>query len=537
MSTSTLSSYSNRTKPMSGWALAFLAIVAVGLACLYRLPDLGLKPMHTDEAILGMKFIDMCKQGRFDYDPHDFHGPVLHYVTWIYGTVMGWKDSMAITEADLRQVVAMVGILLVLSTLLATDALGRLATGLAMLMMAVSPMMVFFSRYYIMEVPYVLWLALFIFGCWRFSVYESWLWLALAAGSVGLMHATKETFIINMGAMLCGWVAAKMLTDGFEHRNRGMHLSIGRSRHFIEWPWLWGALVALVVSVLLFSGGFRFWDDVKESFTTYASYAHRSTGVGHEKPWYYYLTVLLYTQEFFVWTEAMIVVLAGFGMLHAFTGRFQREEPRKAFLVFLSVYALVALAFYSVIPYKTPWTILSVQHVLTLLAGVGAQFLFGLSSSRIWKSICTIAMVAGLYHLCAQSMFTIRDRGRANLRGPYVYSHTTPSAMQLVEKLRDLAKFEGDKFAAQVITVDSGWPLPWYLRKQSHVGYQTTVPEKLDADVIVVDQAFAADVRARLKDKQFVSDVFGMRGPGTNVVLLVEKKLWDAWSASKARTP
>lgn len=534
---STLSSYSSvKTKPMSGVALAFLAILALGLAAWYRLPDLGLRPMHTDEAILGMKFIDMCKQGRFDYDPHDFHGPVLHYATWIYGTIAGWKDSMSVTEAQLRQVVAVFGLVLVLSTLLVTDALGRLATGLAMLMMAVSPMMVFFSRYYIMEVPFVLWLALFIFGCWRYSFYESWLWLALAGASVGLMHGTKETFIINMMAMLCGWVAAKLLTDGFEHRNRGMHLSIGRNRNFIDWPWAWGAGIALLVSVAVFSGGFRFWDDVKESFTTYGSYAHRSTGVGHEKPWYYYLTVLFYTQDFFVWTEAMIGVLAGLGMLHAFTGRFQREEPRKAFLVFLSVYALVSLAIYSVIPYKTPWTILSVQHVLTLLAGVGAQFLYSWSSGRLWKSFCTILIIGGLYHLCAQSMMTIRDRNRANLRGPYVYSHTTPSAMQLVDKLRDLARFQGDKFAAQVITQDSGWPLPWYLRKESKVGYQTSVPAKIDADIIVVDQGYAADVRAMLQGKEFVSDVFGMRGPGTNVVLMVEKKLWDAWSAAKARS-
>ena len=101
MSSSTLSSYSNRSKPMSGLALAFLAALAVGLALFYRLPDLGLRPMHTDEANLGVKFIDMCKQGRFDYDPHDFHGPVLHYATWVYGTLAGWGDSMAITEADL----------------------------------------------------------------------------------------------------------------------------------------------------------------------------------------------------------------------------------------------------------------------------------------------------------------------------------------------------------------------------------------------------------------------------------------------------
>ncbi|MEI6534892.1 MAG: hypothetical protein WCN98_06090, partial [Verrucomicrobiaceae bacterium] len=32
-----------------------------------------------------------------------------------------------------------------------------------------------------------------------------------------------------------------------------------------------------------------------------------------------------------------------------------------------------------------------------------------------------------------------------------------------------------------------GWPLGWYLRDMPHVGYQTTVPEKIDAAVIITD--------------------------------------------------
>lgn len=527
----TLSSYS-KIKPMSGLMLGVLAVLAIGLACFYRLPDLGLRPMHTDEAIHGVKFEELCKTGRFDYDPTDYHGPVLHYLTWCYGTIAGWKDVALVTEADLRQVVAVLGILLVLSTLLATDALGRLATGMAMLFMAASPMEVFFSRYYIMEVPYVLWLALFMFGCWRFSVRERWIWLIIAGAAVGLMHATKETFVINLLAMLCGWVAARLLTEGFEHKGRGMLLSIGRNRRFIDLPWVWGGLIAMIVSITLFSGFFRFWDDVLESVTTYISYAHRSGGAGHEKPWHYYISLLFWRKDTFVWTEAGIGVLAIVGMLNAFFGRFQREEARRAFLIFLSVYALVALAIYSVIPYKTPWTFLSVQHALILLAGVGAQTLLGVSRSLLWRFVWAVLMFGGVYHLCAQSMYTIRDRGQANLRGPYVYSHTTTSAIKLVQKLRDLAAFKKDGFSAQVINIDSGWPLPWYLRNLSSIGYQTQVPETLDAPVIVVDADLAASVQAKLKGKNYEPDFFGLR-PGVNVVLLVEKGLADAFRESK----
>lgn len=521
---------------MSGVALAVMAVLAIGLACFYRMPDLGLRPMHTDEAIHGVKFIELCETGRFNYDPSDFHGPVLHYLTWCYGSLAGWENVSWVTEADLRRVVAVLGILLVLSTLLATDALGRLATGMAMLFMAVSPMEVFYSRYYIMEVPFVLWLALFMFGCWRFSVRQRWSWLVLAGASVGLMHATKETFVLNLAAMLCGWVAARLMTEGFEQRGRGMLLSIGRNRKFIQWPWLWGALIAATVSVMLFSGFFRFWDDVTQSVTTYGSYAHRSGGAGHEKPWHYYLTLLFWRKDTFLWTEAGIGVLAIIGMLNAFFGRFQREEARRAFLIFLSTYSLVALAIYSVIPYKTPWTFLSVQHALILLAGVGAQVLLGFSRRATWRFVWAVLMIGGVYHLCAQSMFTIRDRGQANLRGPYIYSHTTTNAMKLVQKLRALYEFKKEGFALQVINIDSGWPLPWYLRNIPAIGYQTQVPEVVDAPIIVVDADLATTVQTRLKGKTYESDIFGLR-PGVNVVLLVEKSLADAFRASKKPAP
>ena len=37
--------------------------------------------MHTDEAILAMKSAELQATGHFQYDPKDFHGPGLHYVT------------------------------------------------------------------------------------------------------------------------------------------------------------------------------------------------------------------------------------------------------------------------------------------------------------------------------------------------------------------------------------------------------------------------------------------------------------------------
>jgi uncharacterized protein (TIGR03663 family) len=527
---SSLSSSRRVEKPLPTTLLVIFAIIAVVIAAWYRLPDLGLRPMHTDEAILGTKFVTMCEVGHFDYDPSDYHGPVLHYLTHIVGSVVGWESFAKVTDAQLRLVPALIGVLLVACTLLLHNGLGRTATIVAMLLTAVSPMMVFYSRYYIMELPFVLLLLLFIASCWRYNSTEWIPWLGLAGISLGALHATKETFAINLVAMGLGWIGAQALSEGFTNRNRSLFLSLGRNRHVVSLPWLWVLGLSLVTSMFLFSGGFRYWSDVGESVTTYLNYITRSGGVGHEKPWDYYLNLMLYHRDYFVWSEASILILAALGMVQIFSSRFMRDEARKAFLVFLSIYAVSGLAMYSFIPYKTPWTILSIQHAFILLAGVGVQFLYGLLRSKWWKVICTFILLGVLYHLCNQAMFSIRDRGLANLRGPYAYSHTTTSAVKLVTRLRELSDFAPDKFSAQIINKDNGWPLPWYLRQLNHVGYQTSMPETLTDPIIVVDSELAAIASAKLIGHEYVSDLFGLR-PGVTVMLMVEKSLWDAFLA------
>ena len=525
----------NQVKQQPVSVLIVLLALAVGLGWFYRFPGLGLRPMHLDEAILGIKFLEFWQSGWFDYDPKDYHGPVLHYLTLGFAWLMGWSDPAQVTGDQLRLVLAVLGMGLVLVTLMITDALGRFATGVAALLVALSPMQVFYSRYYIMEMPFVLGLALVMFSCWRYAKDNGWWWLVIAGLSIGALHATKETFVINLAAMACGWVAARLLTEGFtQRRSSSMFLGEKRRLSMPGRPWMWVAVLAVITSVGLFSGGFRFGSeavvlDVKESVLTYGSYVTRSGGSGHEKPWYYYVMMLFWHRDVFVWSEAMIGGMAVLGMVHAFLGRFPKDGPRQAFQIFLSVYALAALMAYSIIPYKTPWTFLSVQHALILLAGVGVQWVFGWSKWRTWKALCSALLVAGCWHLCLQNMFTMNDRGRANLRAPYVYTHTTDSAVKLVQRLRDLQRLKPAEFAAQVINVDSGWPLPWYLRDVKTIGYQTRVPAELDAPVIVVDTELAPEIHAKLAGKPYESDFYGVR-PGVNVVLMVRKDWWEELS-------
>jgi hypothetical protein len=265
---------------------------------------------------------------------------------------------------------------------------------------------------------------------------------------------------------------------------------MGRSRDLVQRPWLWVLVTSVIVSVALYSGFFQHWPDVVESVQTYGNYVKRSGGVGHEKPCYYYIQLMAWHRDYFLWSELGILIFALAGMVRAFLGWWNKDTHRQAFLIFLSIYALAALTAYSIIPYKTPWTILSVQSALTLIAGSGIQWLFSLLRQRFLRTALAVGVTAVLYNLCSQTMMTLSDRGQPNMRAPYVYSHTAIAAKHLIKRIDELSSLQPETFSMQVVNQDSGWPLGWYFRRlKDRIGYYNTTPAKLpDAPVLLVDR-------------------------------------------------
>lgn len=513
------------------FGLILFTLASLILGAYYRLPSLGERPMHTDEAILAMKSAEFQATGHFQYDPKDFHGPGLHYITRIWSRLAGWGDSSTWTEAQLRTVPVVCGLLLLLTTLLLRHALGRLATGYAMLFISISPMMVYYSRYFIMEVPLVLFITLSIASFWQYSQGGGRWWLVLAGFSIGMQHVLKETFVINVAAGITGLVAARLMVGDFAPRRSGYDISTGKRR--AARPWAWVIVTAVITSVAIYSGGFKDWQAVKDSALTYLNYFERSGGSGHEKPWHYYITLIFWRKDSLVWSEAMIGGLGIIGMLYAFMGNHMKNPTRQAFLVFLSVYTFVLFAIYSFLAYKTPWSILSAQHALTLLAGVGAAAISGAISEKFWRLVFRIAIGLGLYHLIVQTSRAIHQYS-ADSRNPYVYSHTSTNLMRLRPVLRELQKIApDDNFNVLVINRDSGWPLPWYWRDIKSVHYTNTVPDKIDARVIIAEPEMKSAIESKFEGRSYhQQDLYGLR-PGVFLNLWIEQSLMDRHNLRK----
>ena len=183
-------------------------ILAVTIAALaIRLPLLRQRPMHGDEAVHAIKFGDLLEKGVYSYDPYEYHGPTLKYLTLIPACISSEAKLTEVSELTLRIVPVFFGVLLVVLLLFVVDGLGRGAAIFAAVLTAISPAMVFYSRYYIHEML----LVCFTFGAiicgYRYAQSKSVGWILLTGIFLGLMHATKETCIIAFGSMAAGTFA------------------------------------------------------------------------------------------------------------------------------------------------------------------------------------------------------------------------------------------------------------------------------------------------------------------------------------------
>ena len=124
-----------------------------GVALVLWSLSLDQRPMHNDEAVNGIKFGQLWEHGGYKYDPNEHHGPSLYYATLALSRLTGApKDFDQFSESRLRFTTVLFGVGLILLLPLVADGLGRKATVWAALFTAVSPAMVFYSRYYIHEV-------------------------------------------------------------------------------------------------------------------------------------------------------------------------------------------------------------------------------------------------------------------------------------------------------------------------------------------------------------------------------------------------
>ena len=528
-------------------------LIAVGAAAL-RLAELGLRPMHHDEANQALKFGALLERGEYRYDKSDHHGPSLYYLTYPFVRALGAKSLAAVTERSLRLAPAVFGIAAVLLLWLLVPLMEREAVLWSALALALSPVMVYFSRFYIQETLLLFFLAGLIASLWRYRLKPSGPWAAAAGLFAGMMYATKETSVIAFGSIAGAFLLSRMTEQS---RKKGaaqtstaaeeltqnaagqsvLRIGGGREKSHRAIPWghiSLGLGSALFATLLLFTSFFQNPKGWLDSILSFKVYFVRAGEAGfHVHPWSYYLQTLTFSKSGTgpVWTEGLVLALAAVGIIAAFQRRFP-GTPDRSIARFFFFYALVSTAAYSLIPYKTPWNILPFYLGFILLAGIGAAALLAAPRRRAVGTLVVLFLAAGFVHLGIQA-WRASFVYPADIRNPYVYAQTSRDLLKLVRRVEELTAIHPDheKMLVKVIAGPyETWPLPWYFRRLERVGYWPDAAEtdRLENAPIIIAGAQQAEQLESLLLSSFQSEYYELR-PNVFLVLCVHPGLWDQY--------
>lgn len=463
-------------------------LVATIAAVVLRLPQLEQRPMHCDEAVHAVKFGQLLEKNLYVYDKSEYHGPTLNYFTLVpakLGGILNYKD---LSEVTLRVVPVFFGIVLVILPLLLTRSLGLPTAFAAALFLAISPAMVFYSRYYIQEMLLTCFTLGAIVAALRYAGSRRIGWAISAGIFCGLMHATKETAIIAFASMLLALVIVLIIQQrqgGNSIRNILKNLNVF---HILA-----GLAAAFAVSAIFYSSFFTNPKGILDSFSTYLAYFAR-TGQNqfHVHPWYYYFQLLMspsFDAGFFA-SEIFFVVMAAIGLVFIVKRKLS-AETNYPLLWFIAFYTVIMAVVYSAIPYKTPWCMLSFLTGLIILAAVGTVTLIKRAPAVLPRLIVILLLLDAGAHLVWQTYLT-SYKFSCDTRNPYVYAQPTKDIFNIAKRIKDIAAVDanGNNIYIQVsCPQDDYWPLPWYLREFTNVGYFNKIDNSAHNAAVIISNA------------------------------------------------
>ncbi|MGQ9671904.1 MAG: flippase activity-associated protein Agl23 [Candidatus Aminicenantales bacterium] len=522
---------------MTSKAFAWLFLLVFLLGLFFRFYELGLRPMHHDEANQALKFALLLEQGQYRYDPTDHHGPSLYYLSWPLARLLGGKTIASQSEATIRSVPVFFGLGTMILFFLFLPSIGRSAILWSGLGLAISPAAVYFSRFYIQETLLVFFLTGFLGSLWRYVRRPSLGWALGVGFFAGMMYATKETSVIAYAAAATA-IILTLLGEKKRKKDRASEpqeemppekgqKSRARWRHLFLGFALW-----LLVLFLFFSSFLQNPKGVVDSFRSFRVYFVRAAETAfHIQPWFYYLKTLAFSKAKGgpIWTEAFLMLLALAGARAAFKKR-AIGHPDPPCLQFIFFYTFLTTVAFSLIRYKTPWNLLPFHLGIILLAGAGAATILEASRKNVFRLLMPFLLAAGFFHLGWQSY-------RANFvlpvdpQNPYVYAQTSAGYLKLMQRVEAIASIhpEGKKLLIKVVAHPyETWPLPWSLRKFERVGYWAKAAEVSLADcpaVVIASLEEAAALEPSI-NTMYRPEYYELR-PNVLLVLFVRSDIWD----------
>ncbi len=528
---------------------SFILLYLVFLLVVFyvRFQGIAIRPMHCDEANQAYKTGILLEKGIYKYDPHEHHGPLLYYATlpilYLYNVHL-FKDT---DETMFRIVPLLFSLLLFLALIPVKKHIGTIAFWVSSILLAVSHAFFFYSRYYVHEIPFVLFSCLFVFLAWYYLNNQNLLTIIFLGITLSLSFATKETTVI----VLFSTCVSIMITHLFMSNTVGYveNVQIQKVCTFsfkkVFQQTLCFLIAFLIPWLFLYSSFFTNGHGLVDFFKAYRTYLFRASGEGfsgiHDKPWWYYLEILTYFNKTVgpVWSEGFILLLCAIEVISFLILAFriiikkkctEYEYQLSSFCIFLFFSYFITFVIFSLIPYKTPWNVLFPLLGMIIFAGIGFQALWQRFRKAWSRCILLFILLLGTYHLGYQTY-----QGNyiyfADISNPYVYAHTSTSLVKMMNRIYELSdilkKEEREPIVFVVDSKNDYWPIPWYLRKIDRKGFWANIPSDINkVPFLIITPDLSQEVDKILGNTPYMKEIYSIR-PGVFRYLYIEQPLWD----------
>ena len=499
------SSLARWLRPHLNWEVGLYALLIL-IALAMRLWALDARALHHDESLHAIYSWYLAIGQGYEHNPM-MHGPFQFFGTALNFLIFGDSDFTA------RLLPALFGSALVALPYFLRRQLGRWGALAVAILLAFSPMLLYYSRFTRNDIYSVFWSLLLVICMWRYFGERKARYLYIGAAALGLSFCTKEVSYITVGIFLLFLLivaARELLTRvrrGLDLRELSAPgdyliligtLSLPLFSAFIqlipgvELPggFHWAKLLTLVllfsisvaiglrwnwrrwlVCALLFYGIYiLFYTSFFTNVSGFVSgiwgsidYWVEQHGVerGGQPPYYYLVLLPIY--------EFLPLAFASIGAIY-YTIR------GNLFSRFLVYWAVLSLILYSFSGERMPWLSLHIALPVILLGGmfIGRLFqAFDWEGARAWMVrgatvLAVLLLFSFSMHVACQESYQMSDEPPQMLLYAGV-SYDVPRIMAQIEELAE----EGEEGNEMRITVDSPltWAWYWYLRDYKNVDY------------------------------------------------------------------
>jgi len=511
--------------------LLFIAAIIVALFLRFYL--IGLKPLHHDEGVNSYFLLNLAHKGEYVYKPDNYHGPTLYYFAVLALKLFGE------TDLALRFWPAVLGAATVGMLWWFRRDLGWIGTPAAAWLLALSPGLVYFSRDFIHEMLFGCFTLGMVAGAWRYLQEQRFKWLAVLAVSAGLLFATKETAFVTVVVLLLAVISAAFwdtllrlarqgnlkpasLVGAFKRDARSFRLSRDHA--------LSALMIFIFVNILFYTSFFTHISGIADAIGAIGKWTSRGvTEHVHDKVFSYYLGILVKLE-----LPLLLCAIAGVVIAIWRGSRLAR---------FFAAWTVGITLAYSLIPYKTPWLVISVLIPMAVVGGYLFQECWSFWRHPAMAAILGLVLI-GVTAACWRMSWIVNfeayadnsnsagyltrigkrlglEAYKSGLYG-YVYAQSDPDLLNLAEAINQATgHFSTKNYTPILVATQDYWPLPWYLRGDEQVSYSNSLPDSVTQPIVVASEKERSEVEERMSANYRLS-TFALR-PGVQLILGVRE--------------